>query len=89
MLHTGDTILEGRYTILKKYGSGSFGDIYIGKSALLNKPNSTLVEESLTGEVFAAKVVSQSQIFGIEQAARRESDSLFYRTLKQIRNNKA
>ena len=32
MFEEGDQILEDRYTIVKKCGSGAFGEIYKGKS---------------------------------------------------------
>jgi len=33
MLQDGQEILEGRFQIIKKLGSGAFGEIYKGKSA--------------------------------------------------------
>ena len=44
-LTEGMDILEGRFKIMKKLGSGAFGDIY-------------KVEKKKSGEVYAAKIVS-------------------------------
>jgi serine/threonine protein kinase len=43
MLQDGQEILEGRFKVIKKLGSGAFGEIY-------------KVEKKKTGEFFAAKV---------------------------------
>ena len=45
MLQEGQEILEGRFRIIKKLGSGAFGEIF-------------KVEKKKTGEIFAAKFVS-------------------------------
>ena len=37
MLTEGQEILEGRFKIIKKLGSGAFGEIFKGKSSKLNK----------------------------------------------------
>lgn len=41
MLQEGQEILEGRFKIIKKLGSGAFGEIFKGKS--LNTPNSRAI----------------------------------------------
>ena len=48
MLQEGQEILEGRFKIVKKLGSGAFGEIF-------------KVEKKKTGEIFAAKFVSCKQ----------------------------
>ena len=54
MLTEGQEILEGRFKIIKKLGSGAFGEIYKGKHSSLNFG---LVEKKKTGEFYAAKIV--------------------------------
>lgn len=55
MLTEGQEILEGRFKIIKKLGSGAFGEIFKGKRQSYN----ILVEKKKTGEFFAAKIVSE------------------------------
>lgn len=43
MLSEGQEILEGRFKVIKKLGSGAFGEIY-------------KVEKKKTGELYAAKI---------------------------------
>ncbi len=38
MLQDGQEILEGRFQIIKKLGSGAFGEIYKGKSHTNMRP---------------------------------------------------
>ena len=45
MLNEGQEILEGRFKIIKRLGSGAFGEIF-------------KVEKKKTGENYAAKIVS-------------------------------
>ncbi len=45
MLSEGQEILEGRFKIQKRLGSGAFGEIF-------------KVEKKKTGEMYAAKIVS-------------------------------
>ena len=45
MLSEGQEILEGRFKIIKRLGSGAFGEIF-------------KVEKKKTGEFYAAKIVS-------------------------------
>lgn len=55
MLTEGQEILEGRFKIIRKLGSGAFGEIYKGIHLLLNFCS---VEKKKTGEFYAAKIVS-------------------------------
>jgi serine/threonine protein kinase len=48
MLTEGQDILEGRFQIVKKIGSGAFGEIYKGKQILYLKVY--IVEKKKTGE---------------------------------------
>jgi len=56
MLSDGQEILEQRFKVVKKLGSGAFGEIY-------------KVEKKKTGEMFAAKIVSAREM-EFESAAR-------------------
>lgn len=69
MLIEGQEILEGRFKIIKKLGSGAFGEIFKGtrnllqfykKSWEINHMFVSVVEKKKTGEFFAAKIVSFS-----------------------------
>ena len=55
MLTEGQEILEGRFKVIKRLGSGAFGEIYKGKCFIWM---SLLVEKKKTGEFYAAKIVS-------------------------------
>jgi len=48
-LKEGDEILDGRFKIIKKLGSGAFGEIF-------------KVEKKKTGDMYAAKFVSDSHM---------------------------
>lgn len=50
MLTEGQEILEGRFKICKRLGSGAFGEIF-------------KVEKKKTGEFYAAKIVSRIATF--------------------------
>jgi len=67
LIDDGAEILEGRYRVIKRLGSGAFGEIYKGKptqSLFTNKFESLIpsflltVEKKATGEIYAAKMVS-------------------------------
>ena len=77
MLAEGQEILESRFKIIKKLGSGAFGEIFKGKSketgaikrkvAKIGKIFQTymifhLVEKKKTGEFYAAKIVSNTTL---------------------------
>ena len=57
MLTEGQEILEGRFKVLKKLGSGAFGEIYKG-THICDLTPPPLVEKKKSGEVYAAKIVS-------------------------------
>lgn len=69
MFEEGQEILDKRYRVIKKLGSGAFGEIFKGKLALeahsacfrsnINTFFSFSVEKRKTGEHLAAKVVSE------------------------------
>ena len=59
MLVEDQIILENRYKICKRLGSGAFGEIYKGIASQESlTQNSYIVEKIRTGEFFAAKIVS-------------------------------
>ena len=51
--------MEGRFKIIKKLGSGAFGEIYKGNIKYVSK--FIIVEKKKTGEFYAAKIVSGVQ----------------------------
>lgn len=62
-------ILDKRYRVIKKLGSGAFGDIYKGKQIFIRPSHLfplkldlkyVLVEKKKTGEFLAAKIVQNS-----------------------------
>ena len=73
MLVEDQIILDGRYKVVKRLGSGAFGEIFKGKFRfcdpdLVHHPshdrekeefnlNNPIVEKVRTGEFFAAKIV--------------------------------
>ena len=57
MLTEGQEILEGRFRIVEKLGSGAFGEIY--KGTHYSPLTLIVVEKKKTGEFYAAKIVSQ------------------------------
>ena len=65
MLTEGQEILDGRFKIVKKLGSGAFGEIFKGKPIGKVLIRVRLVEKKKTGEFFAAKIVgTHSQLPG-------------------------
>ena len=60
MLSEGQEILEGRFKIQKRLGSGAFGEIF-------------KVEKKKTGEMYAAKIVSTTSLNFNKKNARLNS----------------
>jgi hypothetical protein len=82
MLTEGQEILEGRFKIIKKLGSGAFGEIFKGNPDL--KTYRPLVEKKKTGEFFAAKVVSSARC----RAGRHSIPTLSGRELTCVGSNR-
>lgn len=77
MLTEGQEILEGRFKIIKKLGSGAFGEIYKGMKYKSDK--FLIVEKKKTGEFYAAKIVSNSLENNFNASENGLLTPLFYR----------